>query len=114
MRIFKAATVVAIAALAVSIGCFGSRAMAGTSSKASLYVSNVLVGPPSGHTTTQATREKWIGMDRGQVVRTLGQPSQVYRLRDTGGQMLIYVEPLQKHYVFELDPAQVADATPTR
>lgn len=114
MRIFKAAAVIAIAALAVGIGCFGSQALAGTSSQAPLYVSNVFVGPSAGRTADRDARQEWIGKDMTAVVDALGRPSQVYRLKDTGGRMLIYLQPFHKHYVFDLDPAQVADATPTR
>ncbi len=108
MRIFKAAAVVTIAAMALGTGFLGSRqAMAGTSSRAPLYVSKVHVGPPYGDAVDGAAKRQWVGRNLSDVVRTLGQPSQAYRLKDTGGRILVYAKPYQKHYVFEADPGRV-------
>ncbi len=108
MRSFKAAAMIGIVAMAVGTGFCGSRAtMAETPSQSSLYVSNVLVGPPYGDMATGEARQQWLGRDASHVIKTLGEPSQVYRMKDTGGDMLVYVRPNQKHYVFEVSPGRI-------
>lgn len=87
--------------------------MAETPSQASLYVSNVLVGPPYGDSATAAARQQWLGREASQVIKTLGTPSQVYEMKDTGGEMLVYVRPHQKHYVFQVDPGRIAPVSMT-
>lgn len=104
MRLFKTAAIGAIAALAVTIGWLGSQALAGTSSQTPLHISNVFIGPPSSHAAARAARQNWIGDSVSDVENMLGQPSQIYRLKDTGGEMLIYTYPYPKHYVFEAEP----------
>lgn len=68
-------------------------------------ISKVLVGPLSGQPTIRAARH-WIGDSVSQVENKLGRPSQDYRLKDTGGEMLIYTYPYAKHYVFYAEKAR--------
>lgn len=105
MRIFKSAAVVLMVGLVIGAAWRGDRqALASVKSKDPFYVTNVHVGPPYGNWETRNARREWIGKRMTQVVERLGWPSQVYRLKDTGGQMLIYMHPNHKHYVFEMDP----------
>jgi hypothetical protein len=53
-------------------------------------------GPIAGSST------EWIGKSMNDVTRTLGRPSQVIPLIETGGKLLIYTRPNEPHYVFEL------------
>lgn len=106
-RLFKAAAIGAIAAFTVGTGFLGSQALARTSSQT---ISKVLVGPSLQQAATCGSSQNWwIGRSVREVEDKLGQPSQIYRLRDTGGEMLIYAYPYAKHYVFYAGPAPAAN-----
>jgi hypothetical protein len=116
VRIFKTAAVVLIVGLAIGAAWFGNGqpAMAGVKSDEPLYVTNVHVGPPYRSLETRNARREWIGMRMVEVVGRLGRPSHVYRLKDTGGQMLIYIRPFRTHYIFETDPGKALSVTKGR
>ncbi len=47
---------------------------------------------------------QWIGKTGDEVREKLGPPTEVQFLQETTGQMLIYANPGQPHYVFETGP----------
>jgi hypothetical protein len=59
--------------------------------------------------TSQESRKaasEWIGKDRIELARVMGQPHQAVPMTDTGGEMLFY--GYQGHrYIFEVDPSGV-------
>ena len=52
---------------------------------------------------------QYLGKDRTQLARIMGQPKQAVPLTDTGGEMLFYSYE-GHHYVFEVDSLGVIDS----
>jgi hypothetical protein len=47
---------------------------------------------------------KWIGKTMPDLTAKLGQPTSVQPLLQTSGQLIVYAQPGQPHYVFETGP----------
>jgi len=45
---------------------------------------------------------KWIGKYPGELIAALGQPTSTTNLLETGGEIWVYANPNQPHYVFEI------------
>lgn len=74
--------------------------------------------PPSGPQPSQQTEQhvahEWIGKRLKDVTSALGTPTTVQYMQETGGQLIIYAHPGQKHYVFETGPSgEIVSATET-
>jgi hypothetical protein len=57
----------------------------------------------------RAEASEWIGRNRAEVVKQLGEPTEAVPLVETGGEMLIYAHRGRTHYVFATAPGGVID-----
>jgi hypothetical protein len=63
----------------------------------------------AGCTSQQESRRaasEWIGKDRTELAKVMGQPHQAVPMTDTGGEMLFYGYEGHR-YIFEISPAGV-------
>ena len=52
---------------------------------------------------------EWIGKDRTELAKAMGQPHQAVPMTDTGGEMLFYTYE-GHHYIFETSPSGVVSS----
>ncbi len=84
---------VATAVLALAGGLWGCNVLRPWSS----YESSA--APPAGAKGISA--KEWIGKSLSELTTKLGQPTSVQPLLETTGQLIVYAQPGQPHYVFE-------------